>query len=197
MIQFNNRGLTNIYVNSTTNKKDLIKEIAFQFHVGGEIISNTTVDEKSIVGTCKTIFNVNSEIITHYTNYDIIMERQIILLNMSAYNEDAKQYEDHKETVHRHVYIEKNRQDCRYSLPFRDFLNEMEVANYIHTMEVLDHNFNVTTTMEVQLPPDPWHSEGIPVFKKTMHLNLTNITPKTKSFDRSLINEYNWIDLMK
>ncbi|KYM95658.1 hypothetical protein ALC62_13773 [Cyphomyrmex costatus] len=197
MIKFNNRGLTNIYVNSTTDKKDLIKEIAFQFHIGDEIISNTTVDEKSILGTCKTIFNVNSEIITHDIKYDKNLGQQIILLNMSAYNENTKQNEDHEENVYGHVHIEKNRQDCRYFLPFRDFLNGMEVAKYTHTMNVSDDNFNVTTTMEVQLPSDPWHSEGIPVFKETMHLNLTNITARTNFFNRSLINEYNWIDLMK
>ncbi|KYN41344.1 hypothetical protein ALC56_04496, partial [Trachymyrmex septentrionalis] len=196
IIKFNSIGLEKLFVNSTTEKKDLIKEIAFQFHIGGEIIPKFTSNEKLAVGHCMTLFNINST--THEfreEETDKILENQIILLSHKASYEKTPVYEGYERHVH--LFIEKIRKDCKYSLPFFDFLNGMQVKKYIHTMEILDDELNISTTMEVQLPPDPWNPKGTPVFRETTHLGLANITSKTKVFDPLTREKYKWINLME
>ncbi|XP_011051418.1 PREDICTED: uncharacterized protein LOC105144288 [Acromyrmex echinatior] len=194
VIKFNNNGLEKLFVNSTTEKKDLIKGIAFQFHIGNEITPKFTAKEKLAIGYCMTFFDVNAT--TYEYNSEKILENQIILLSHRSSYEKTPLYEAHERHVH--IRIKKVRKDCQYSLPFFDFLNGMKVSKYIHTMEIIDDKLNISTIMEVQLPPDPWNPEGTPVFREITQLKLIKITsPRTKVFDDLVRNKYEWIDLLK
>ncbi|EGI67394.1 hypothetical protein G5I_04038 [Acromyrmex echinatior] len=76
--------------------------------------------------------------------------------------------------------------------------NDDWFSKYIHTMEIIDDKLNISTIMEVQLPPDPWNPEGTPVFREITQLKLIKITsPRTKVFDDLVRNKYEWIDLLK
>ncbi|XP_018361065.1 PREDICTED: uncharacterized protein LOC108759890 [Trachymyrmex cornetzi] len=194
IIKFNKHGIEELLVNSTTDKKDLIKEIAFQFHIGGEIIPKYVMKEKLVVGHCMTLFNVNSSI-DEYKGAEKELEKQIILPIYASYYEGNSRYRGHERHVH--IYIEKIRDDCQYSLPFFDFLNGMEVAKYIHAIEILDDKLNISTTMDVRLPADPWNPKGTLVFRETTQLDLISITSRTKVFHSYMRDNYRWIDLME
>jgi len=59
-------------------------------------------------------------------------------------------------------------------------------------MEIIDDKFKITTTMDVQLPVDPWNRNGTPVFRETMMLDLIKI----KTSQTVKLNEtYIWTDI--
>jgi len=58
-------------------------------------------------------------------------------------------------------------------------------------MEIIDNKFKITTTMDGQLPADPWNVNGTLVFRETMMLELTEIKNSPTKFNASYI----WADL--
>ncbi|KYN21318.1 hypothetical protein ALC57_06243 [Trachymyrmex cornetzi] len=70
-------------------------------------------------------------------------------------------------------------------------------AKYIHAIEILDDKLNISTTMDVRLPADPWNPKGTLVFRETTQLDLISITSRTKVFHSYMRDNYRWIDLME
>jgi len=56
-------------------------------------------------------------------------------------------------------------------------------------MEVIDNKLKMFTTMDGQLPFDPWNPSGTPVFTEMVSVNLIDIrSQKTISYKEN----YNW-----
>ncbi|XP_024872381.1 uncharacterized protein LOC112454958 isoform X2 [Temnothorax curvispinosus] len=144
-INFNERGVQDIIVNMNIEK--IIKE------------------EKTPIGTCTTKYNMDILYGQYERNEKQESKFQVIPLAL------AKHFAKQNDT---HVRVTKTRQNCKYSRHFLDFLNGMEVNEYFYSMEI-DDKLKISTTMDVQLPSDPWNPSGSSVFTDKIQLNLTDI----------------------
>ncbi|XP_071577271.1 uncharacterized protein [Temnothorax nylanderi] len=186
VINFNERGVQDIRVNINIEKiiKGIIKDIVEQFNMGSDLMaklanmnfpSGFTVEEKTPIGTCTTKYNMDKLYGQYERNEKQESKFQVIPLALAKYF--AKQNDTH-------VRVTKTRQNCKYSGHFLDFLNGMEVDEYFYSMEIVDDKLKISTTMDVQLPPDPWNPSGSPVFTDKIQLNLTDIrSPQITAMD--------------
>jgi len=127
-IKFNARGVENILANDSSNTKDIIKEIAYQFSIGNNLEDRTSSSpdvsgfvkvEQSIIGSCMTTYVI---IITNKSKDAQEQNSSDFRIILSA---QSKRYADQK---HLHVSIQKDRKSCQYSSEFDEFLNGMEMV---------------------------------------------------------------------
>jgi len=127
-IKFNNRGLEEILVNETTNKKDIIKDIATLFNIGNDLTKKVELpktivglQEKTVIGTCSTIYDISAKYegyrhkIKVNENADFHIMLELIKHSSNWTNENLL------------IVIEKNRRFC-HSTDFKTFFPGIDVV---------------------------------------------------------------------
>jgi len=124
-IKFNAHGTETISASDSSDTKDLIKKIAYQFSIGNDLkdrtfsspdVSGFVKEEKSIIGTCTTTYVVLTTNKSKDANED--SKSRIILIPQT------ERYADQNLLVS----IQKDRKTCDYSSEFEGFLNGMEMV---------------------------------------------------------------------
>jgi len=65
---------------------------------------------------------------------------------------------------------------------------------YVHIIEVIGNKLKMVSTMDGQLPIDPWNPSGTPVFTETVSVNLIDIrSEKTISYKGNWTMHENYI----
>jgi len=127
-IKFNNHGVEEILVNETTNRKDIIKDIANLFDIGNDLMNKVelpktivSLQEKTIIGICPTIYDISAK----YEGYgkkiklneddDFYIMLKLIKHSSNWTNENLL------------IVIEKNRRVC-HSVDFKNFFPGIDVV---------------------------------------------------------------------
>jgi len=150
-IKFNNHGVEEILVNETTNRKDIIKDIANLFDIGNDLTNKVLLPrtsfvagEKTVIGSCSTTYNISARYEGYRHKIDEEDNFHITLLEITKYlrnrtNENLR------------VLIEKNRQYC-HSLDFHTFFPGIEVVRihfFIYVLYFLLFPFLIETIKQL------------------------------------------------
>jgi len=133
-IKFNNHGIEEILVNETTNRKDIIKDIASLFDIGDDLTNKVLLPrttfvatEETVVGSCSTTYDISAE-------YEEYRGRQKTYINKEDFHphfhiilSEITKHSSNWTNENLRILIEKNRSHCSSS-HLQNYFPEIEVV---------------------------------------------------------------------